>query len=498
MVSRAHLAGLLSIVGALALPAAANANPPIWEPNFGATIPAITDDDDVATDIPMGTFAFPFYGVTHTGAETFGVSSNGLVVIGGPGDTSNGPNGNDARVGPGKVAALWADLNPDDQNGAADPPDFGSVYQNTFNDDGDAAIDRVVFTWDAPFFGCEDSPTCRELAQVQLLESGRIIFGYNGVLTNQAFDQYGQGQNGLMPLVAKGGFVNPVPPAPAAPPATGIGYSEAVPFTGNDLIFEFFSGRALHFDLDQSNLIFDPVGATGFSVSSPTDIAVTTTASTPTVATGGTVTYTSTVTNTGSTAVDDVTLTDRLPNGGVAASANASQGSCAGSGPVNCLLGSLAPGASATVTVGVGFSLPGSVTNRVDVATSTPGDGHSNNTTQQSTTVTADATAPTATIALDGKQSPGGAASKGVKVKFSCDGACFGEITVTSKTDKLGTIGTADGELAAAGSATVTVPLSKAARKAFEDADKAKLKLSLIASDEAGNQTTAKKGAKLK
>lgn len=149
------------IAAAIAGPvASAGATPPIWEPSFGSTVPGITDADDAATAIPLGTFSFPFYGTTHTGADTFGVSSNGLVEFS-AGNTDNVPSGNDARKGAPKIAALWADLNPSNPG-----VDGGSVFVNTFNDDGDPAIDRVVFTWDSVFFGCESSPTCRARAQI--------------------------------------------------------------------------------------------------------------------------------------------------------------------------------------------------------------------------------------------------------------------------------------------------------------------------------------------
>src|SRR2546426_453334 len=93
-------------------------------------------------------------------------------------------------------------------------PAFGSTIA-PITDDAAPAIDRVVFTWDSVFFSCEAAAfrdSCRARAQVQLFESGRIVFGYDGVLTNQAKDDY-PGPNGgaptIMPAIAKGGFVAP-------------------------------------------------------------------------------------------------------------------------------------------------------------------------------------------------------------------------------------------------------------------------------------------------
>jgi hypothetical protein len=231
--------------------ATSSATPPIWEPNFGAELSEISGKDDIAMTVPIGSFAFPFYGATHTGAETFWVSSNGLIQFGPEKAEDNSPSGGEARLGPPKIAALWADLNK------------GAVYMNSFNEDADPAIDRVVFTWNSAFFGCETLPTCRALVQVQLFDTGRIVFGYNGVLTNQAVDDYGGG-TGVIPVIAQGGFVTP--PGFVPPPA-GVDFSETVPFAGGSLIFENFASRPVHFDLDQNDLIFTP-GAGGYQVSS--------------------------------------------------------------------------------------------------------------------------------------------------------------------------------------------------------------------------------------
>jgi hypothetical protein len=230
--------------------ASSSATPPIWEPNFGGELNEISGNDDAAMTVPIGTFSFPFYGATHTGPETFWVSSNGLIQFGPEKAEDNLPAGSKARVGPPKIAALWADLNN------------GVTYMNSFNEDADPAIDRVVFTWNTSFFGCEPT-ACRALVQVQLFDTGRIVFGYNGVLTNQAVDDYGPGA-GAMPVIAQGGFVTP--PGFVPPPA-GVDFSEMVPFAGGSLIFENFDSRPIHFDLDQNDLIFTP-GAGGYQVTS--------------------------------------------------------------------------------------------------------------------------------------------------------------------------------------------------------------------------------------
>src|SRR5262249_13313897 len=81
------------------------------------------------------------------------------------------------------------------------------------------------------------------------------------------------------------------------------------------------------------------------------DVAVTKPGSRSRVSVGGTVPWTETVTNNGPATATNVQLTDTLPAGSTFVSATASQGSCTGAAVVVCSLGSLAKGASATVTI---------------------------------------------------------------------------------------------------------------------------------------------------
>ena len=487
-----NLFALAGTIAALAIPASASAAPPIWESNVGAPIAGPSDEDDGTATVAMGTFSFPFYGVTHTGAETFGISTNGLIQIGVANDDFS-PTGNDARTGLPKIAALWADMNA--SPGPPDP-DGGTVSMNTFNDDGDAAIDRMVFTWNVVLFGCTAVPlnaTCRANVQVQLLETGRIIFAYDGVLTNQARDDHA---GPLMPVIAKGGFT---PPPGFAPDPTGIDYSEQVPFTGGDLIFEDFQGQPVHFDLDQSNLIFNPSDASSYSVSSPVDIALSSSASTASAAIGDTVTFTHTVTNTGTQPATGVSLTDRLPNGATG-SASASAGTCSGGGPITSAIGDLAPGASATVTTTATLGQAGSLVERVEAATTTPGDGHGNNRAQNAITVAETGGPGPATTVKAPKQSIADALSKGIKLKVTCAVACAADAKVTGSvsTKKKITFGTGSAEIPAGGTATVKVPLTKAARDALGPANSAKLKAKVTTFDEHDNKTTTNKSFKLK
>ena len=62
-----------------------------------------------------------------------------------------------------------------------------------------------------------------------------------------------------MPVIAKGGFTKAKGPLEPrfVPQPTGVDFSEMVPFDGGKLIFELFSGTPVHFDLDQTDLVFD-------------------------------------------------------------------------------------------------------------------------------------------------------------------------------------------------------------------------------------------------
>lgn len=87
---------------------------------------------------------------------------------------------------------------------------------------------------------------------------------------------------------------------------------------------------------------------------------------------GSNVTYTITVANGGPDAAGLVTVTDTIPAGSTFVSATASQGTCSqAAGVVTCNLGSLASGASATITLVATMTAGGSNTNTATVTSST-------------------------------------------------------------------------------------------------------------------------------
>jgi uncharacterized repeat protein (TIGR01451 family) len=106
------------------------------------------------------------------------------------------------------------------------------------------------------------------------------------------------------------------------------------------------------------------------------------------VAVGVNLTYTLTVTNHGPSAATEVTLTDTLPGTVTLVSAPAA---CSGTTTLTCDLGTLADGASATVTITVQPTAAGTLTNTASVEANEHDPEMANNTAIATTTVTASA-----------------------------------------------------------------------------------------------------------
>jgi uncharacterized repeat protein (TIGR01451 family)/fimbrial isopeptide formation D2 family protein len=114
----------------------------------------------------------------------------------------------------------------------------------------------------------------------------------------------------------------------------------------------------------------------------------------PDAAVAGTVvSYTLVVTNNGPGTAMNASVTDTLPAGVTLITSTPSQGTCSGSAPITCPLGTIASGAVATIAVTVqtatALPTPNPMVNAATVASTTADPDPSNNTTTQPTTIIA-------------------------------------------------------------------------------------------------------------
>ena len=100
-------------------------------------------------------------------------------------------------------------------------------------------------------------------------------------------------------------------------------------------------------------------------------------------------TITFTVTDRGLLTATGTTLTATLPAGATLGSATASQGSCSGTGPVTCALGTLVMNGVATVTLQLTPTQTGTITTAASVSSAQPDPASSDNTVSVQTTVVA-------------------------------------------------------------------------------------------------------------
>ncbi len=119
-------------------------------------------------------------------------------------------------------------------------------------------------------------------------------------------------------------------------------------------------------DPDPSNDTSPPATT---SVDSVADLVLTKTVNRATASVGDSLTYTLQVRNNGPQPATNVAITDPMPSGIVRTNATATQGSCAAGQPVVCSLGTLAVGATATVTIAAGVQLGAANSTVVNTAT---------------------------------------------------------------------------------------------------------------------------------
>lgn len=107
------------------------------------------------------------------------------------------------------------------------------------------------------------------------------------------------------------------------------------------------------------------------------------------VAVGGSITYTIVANNGGPNSAENVTVRDTLPAGVSFISANSTQGTCTATSEVVCSIGTLANGASATVSISVSATAGGVVTNTASVGSNTTDPDLANNSSTATTSVLA-------------------------------------------------------------------------------------------------------------
>lgn len=235
--------------------------PVIWETNFGSVVSDASDNDDYQEKLNLS-FLFPFASVSY-GSVWMG--SNGGLQL----DDGSDQAGNDDDIG----YEVWADFDEFNDDGTPtifpfntdlDPED-GGVGTAYFNDFGN----RAVFTWDG-FATNETDDVALVTFQVQLFDTGTIVFGYDGMFA-------GPGQSALNDLDV--GIL------------VGISNSDGTDNGGSDLsngpfstssttIYELWCYDSVDscdggrpgplnsaFDLDQTNVIFTPNSGGGFDVS---------------------------------------------------------------------------------------------------------------------------------------------------------------------------------------------------------------------------------------
>ena len=150
------------------------------------------------------------------------------------------------------------------------------------------------------------------------------------------------------------------------------------------------------FNINAQSGVITHSSQAGLNVVSPAsaDLSLTGTASPNPGQAGVSLSYRIIATNNGPATATNVTVIDTLPVGIAFGAATTTQGSCNGSGPVNCNLGSLTAGSSAIVTIVVTPSTPGQIVNSATVSRNESDFDSTNNSATVTTLIQAAAASP--------------------------------------------------------------------------------------------------------
>ncbi|MEO8276658.1 MAG: hypothetical protein ABI639_10575 [Thermoanaerobaculia bacterium] len=188
--------GLLTFIALFALSARpALAQPPIWESDFGAPLADLTGEDDSEQSVNLS-FGFPYDAASYT---TVYAGTNGCVQL--------GSLGGDSDID----YDLWAYFEEFYDDGApiicpfATDWDLGTHGTVDFHDFGD----RAVFTWNG--IGTNENEDTINTFQLQLYATGRIVFGYHGILDGKGDDFINDMSEGIVVGISSSNGNDPGP-----------------------------------------------------------------------------------------------------------------------------------------------------------------------------------------------------------------------------------------------------------------------------------------------
>jgi hypothetical protein len=243
------------------------AQPPIWDPTFGAELTELTGTDDDEVPVALS-FPFPYEGFEYT---TVFVGANPCVQLGTLGDD-------------GSILEYWRffDLFYADDDGVGDPEPLICPFNTDTDLDLEGTVhfkdlgNRAVFTWNE--VGTHEQPTHLLTFQLQLFDDGTIVFGFNGILDGEGEDLIESLFDGIVVGISLSDGTFPTPEAnpwdfsSGGPLLVGdtayerwCGDTEDSCGEGGDDGFEGPTNAA--FDLDQRNVVFQPFPGGGFLVS---------------------------------------------------------------------------------------------------------------------------------------------------------------------------------------------------------------------------------------